>query len=83
VLLDAVEGMFWREAHLVCHYGTACGSCVCCNHHAAVKETAHNRRAGARGLWQRDTLGVERGIAIVVAEVEAAHGVILVRETVV
>jgi hypothetical protein len=73
--------MFWRNPHLVCHYGTTGCSCVCCNHHTAIKETAYDRRSGARGFWQRDTLGVERGIAVVVAEVEAAHVEIICRGT--
>jgi hypothetical protein len=62
------------STHLVCYYGAAGGSCVCCNHHAAVEETAHNGRSCAGRLWQRHTLGVEGCIAVVVGEVEAAHG---------
>lgn len=62
-------------AYLVCYYGATGGSGVCCNHHAAVEETADNGRSRARRLGQRHALGVEGCIAVVVGEVEAAHGV--------
>jgi hypothetical protein len=61
-------------AYLVCYYGSAGGSGVCCDDHTSVEETAHDGRSGAGGLWERDALGVEGGIAVVVAEVEAWHG---------
>ena len=60
--------------YLVCYYGPAGRACVCSNYHAAVEETANNGGSGARGLGQRDALGVEGRIAVVVGEVEAAHG---------
>jgi hypothetical protein len=62
-------------AYLVCYYGATGGSGVCCNHHAAVEETADNGRSRACRLGQRHALGVEGCIAVVVGEVEAAHGV--------
>ena len=66
----------WRgRAYLVCYNGTAGSSCVCCDDYAAVEETAHNGRSCAGRLGQRDALGVESRIAVVVGEVEAAHGV--------
>ena len=66
--------MLRGAAHLVCYYGPAGCSCVCCNHHAAIEERAHNGCSGACGLGQWHTLGVEGGIAVVVGEVEAGHG---------
>lgn len=67
-------GVVEGGAHLVCYNGPAGGARVCCNDDAAVKEGADNGCAGAGGLWQWHTLGVEGGIAVVVGEVEAAHG---------
>jgi hypothetical protein len=67
-------GRLGVSMYLVCHYRSAGGSCICRNHHTAVKQAAHNGRSGARRLWEWDTLGVEGRIAVVVGEVEAAHG---------
>jgi hypothetical protein len=67
------------ETHLVCDYRPARRSCVCCNHHAAVKQGAHNGGSCAGCLGQRDALCVEGGIAVVVGEVEAGHGGVGVR----
>jgi hypothetical protein len=63
-----------RETYLVCYYGTAGGTCVCRNDDAAVEETSDNGGSCAGSFWQRHTLGVEGCIAVVVGEVEAAHG---------
>jgi hypothetical protein len=67
-------------AHLVCYYRTAGGPCICCNHHAAVEQAAHDGGSCACRLGQRDTLGMEGRIAVVVREVEAAHDVAGCRE---
>lgn len=72
-----VDNGYGGEQYLVCDYGPACGSGVCCNDDAAVEETAHNGGSRACGLWQRDALGVEGRIAVVVGEVEAAHGAVV------
>jgi hypothetical protein len=74
-----VEG---KLVYLVCYYGAAGGARVCCNHDAAVEETAHNSCSRACRLWQRHALGVEGCIAVVVGEVEAGHGVVRLRETI-
>lgn len=62
------------RAHLVCYYRAAGRTGICRNHDAAIKETADNGCSCAGGLGKRDTLGVEGRIAVVVGEVEAAHG---------
>jgi hypothetical protein len=62
------------STYLVCYYGATGGSCVCGNNHAAVEETAHNGGSCAGRLGEWHTLRVEGCIAVVVGEVEAAHG---------
>lgn len=60
-------------AYLVCYYGTAGGSGICCNDNTAIEETADNGGSRACGLGERHALGVKGDIAVVVGEVEAAH----------
>lgn len=60
--------------HLVCYNRPACCSCVCSNDNASLEETAYDGRAGTCGLGKRHALGMECGIAVVEAEVEATHG---------
>lgn len=60
-------------AYLVCYYGTARGTSICCNDDAAIEKTSDNGCSGAGGLWEGQALGVERRIAVVVGEVEARH----------
>jgi len=60
-------------ACLVRYNGAACCSCVCSDDYTTIEYTSHNGCTGACRLWERDTLGMEGGIAVVVGEVEASH----------
>ena len=62
------------RAHLVGDNGAAGGARVGGNDDTAVEETADNGGARACGFGQRHALGVKGRIAVVVGEVEAAHG---------
>lgn len=63
------------KACLVCYYGPAGRTGICCNDHATVEETAHNGGTSASSFGQWNTLGVESHITVVVGEVETAHDV--------
>ena len=62
-----------RGPCLVSYYRSAGGSCVGGDDHAAVVETSDDGGSRRGGFGERDTLGVQRKIAVVVAEVEAGH----------
>jgi hypothetical protein len=67
-------GLFARRvAHLVCYYGTGSGSGICGNDDTAIVEAADDGGTGGCGLGERDALGVEGEVPVVVAEVEAGH----------
>lgn len=43
-------------------------------HNTAIINTADNCRTGASSLRKRNTSGMESQVAVVVGEIEAAHG---------
>lgn len=60
-------------AYLVCYYRSARCSGICCYYDAAIEEAADDCGSGTCGFGERDALGVEGEVAVVVAEVEARH----------
>ena len=65
IALNKVK-MGFGSRYLVSDYWSAGCSCVCCYDDAAVVYASHNGSSGAYGFGERDTLGVESEVAVVV-----------------